>query len=403
MKLLYLHQYFSFPEQSAGTRSYDLATSFVRKGYEVIVIGSDFNVTKGEKRRWNIYQRDGITFYMLNCPYDNSMTFVNRIKSFLRFMWFASFQSLRIKCDCVLATSTPLTIAVPALIKKWFTGTPFIFEVRDVWPEVPIKLGFIKNKIAIKFLYWFEKMVYKNSSVIVPLSEGMDNNIKLRYPNNKSVIIHNISEINRFSKITSSVELPLCATGKKIVLYAGTFGHVNGLKYVIDLASETSKIDKTIIFLLFGKGKEKPEVIEYAQKKGLLNSIVYICEPVSKQELPYLYSIATVGSSYVIDNPVLWDNSANKFFDTLAAAKPIVINHNGWQASAIRKYKMGFVLPPIITSESVKDFVSYMNNQEELLQQGNRAFEIAKSNYSLEVAVDKYIAILKKIEQQKYV
>lgn len=398
MRLLYIHQYFCFPEQSNGTRSYDLATSFVKRGIDVCVISSDTqNIQR--KERWQVFERDGIKFYMLNCPYNNSMSFGQRIKSFLKFMWFATVKTLQIHCDCVLATSTPLTIAVPALIRKWIKRTPFIFEVRDVWPEVPIKMGFIKNRLAIKLLYWFEKLVYKNSFAIVPLSSGMNRSIKERYPNTKSFVIPNISEINRFAKVEQKVHIPFEIKDKKIVLYAGTFGIVNGLKYVVNLAAETSKLDNNVVYLLFGSGKEKDKVIEYAKEKGVLDKTVYICNPVSKQDLPYLYSIASVGSSFVIDCPVLWDNSANKFFDTLAAGRPVLINHEGWQAETIRKNDIGFVLPPKVTEKVAKQFVSYMNDSVRLGKQGENAINLAKKEYCLEVAVDRYLLILNKIRK----
>lgn len=397
MKLLYIHQYFKFPEQSGGTRSYDLATSFVKKGVEVIVLSSITEEIENIHSRWSVFEREGIKFYMLHCPYNNKMSFNERLKSFLKFVWFASTKVIKIDCDCILATSTPLTIAIPALIKRWINKKPFIFEVRDVWPEVPIKMGFFHNKLVIKLLYWFEKLIYKNAFAIVPLSIGMDQNIKKRYPNDKSVVIPNISEINRFSDIKQSIELNIPLENKKVVLYAGTFGNVNGIKYVIDLAYETLKIDSNVIYLLFGKGKEKDSIVHHAVEKGVLNNNCYILDPVKKNDLPYLYSIATVGSSFVIDNPILWDNSANKFFDTLAAGKPIVINYLGWQAYEIKKSNIGYVLPSNVSFEAAKSFVEYISDVRLIQVQGKNALDIARKKYSLEIAIDKYISILKKL------
>lgn len=393
MKLLYIHQYFKFPEQAGSTRSYDLATSFVKKNIDVIVISSITECVTGNNDKWTVFERDGIIFHMLYCPYNNNMSFGDRIRSFLKFMWNASIKAIKIKCDCVLVTSTPLTIAIPALIKKWFNKTPFIFEVRDVWPEIPIKMGIIKNKIAIKLLYWFEKLVYKNANFIVPLSVGMDSNIKLRYPNKKSVVIPNISEIKRFATVKQVYDFGFSVENKKIVLYAGTFGHVNGIQYVVDLAIQTLKIDPDVWFFLFGKGKEKNDIKKYAYERQVLNKNIFIFDSVGKCDLPYLYSISTVGSSFVIDNPVLWDNSANKFFDTLAASKPIVINHLGWQAETIKDYNVGFILPSKVTKEAAEKFVKYINNEKLLKIQSENALSLARNSYSLDVAVNKYMMI----------
>ena len=95
--------------------------------------------------------------------------------------------------------------------------------------------------------------------------------------------------------------------------------------------------------------------------------------------------------------PALWDNSANKFFDTLAAHKPMVINHRGWQADEIEKHNYGYVLPPVVTDEAAEKFVAYMNNAELLKQQGETAYKHAVEEYSLEVAVEKYMGIFEKI------
>ena len=76
---------------------------------------------------------------------------------FIKFLWFSILKILSIKGDLVLATSTPLTIGIPALIKKWIQKTPFIFETRDVWPEAVIAIGAINNTIIKKVLYFLRR------------------------------------------------------------------------------------------------------------------------------------------------------------------------------------------------------------------------------------------------------
>ena len=378
MKLLYITQGFGFPEKAGGTRKYDLATSFVKKGIDVTVITS-YNGNPGDPM-WKEYEREGIKFNELNCPYSNYMGTKERMKAFIHFMRNSTKKALTIDCDVVLATSTPLSIGYPALRM----------------PGVPIAMGYFKNKLAQKALYAFEKRIYKKAAAIVPLSIGMDENIKRRYPNDKSVVIPNISEINRFADIKKEIDIEV-PEGKKVLLYAGTFGNVNGVGYIIEMAAHTLKYNPNVWYYLVGKGKEKEDNIKQAEALGVLNKNVFIFDPVRKSDLPYLYSIATVGSSFVIDIPALWDNSANKFFDTLAARRPMVINHEGWQADAIRKYNCGYVLPPKVTDEAAKAFVDYMTNEELLKEQGENAFKLGKEQYSLEVAVDKYMKIFKSI------
>ena len=399
MKIIYLHQFFKFPSSSGGTRSYDLAKSFVTKGVDVTIITSNAAMggnddEKGEK--WNLIEKENLKIWVLNCQYSKYGSSISRILTDLKFSILASFKALKLKTDVVLVTSTPLTIAIPGLCLKMIKKTPFVFEVRDVWPGVPIAMGYFKNALLQKLLYAFEKHIYRKAAAIVPLSTGMDANIKKRYPNDKSVVIPNISEINRFADIKKEVDIEIPA-GKKVLLYAGTFGNVNGVGYIIEMAARTLKYNPDVWFYLVGVGKEKEQNIKQAEALGVLNKNVFIFDPVRKSDLPYLYSICTVGSSFVIDIPALWDNSANKFFDTLAAHRPMVINHEGWQADAIREYNCGYVLPPRVSEDAAKAFVDYMTNDSLLEEQGENAFVLAKEKYSLEVASEKYMGIFDRI------
>jgi glycosyltransferase involved in cell wall biosynthesis len=402
MKLIYLHQYFKFPDETGGTRSYDLASSFVGKGIDVTVVTSTSDEKYKTKQRWVEIERYGIKVHYVYLPYGNHLSYLQRSFVFFKFLWFATFRLLKLKGDVVLATSTPLTIGIPALIKKWFGKTPFIFEVRDVWPEAVIAIGAIKNKWLQKLLYRLEKLIYKNASVIVPLSTDMQKSIVSRYPQFKDktdIVIENIAEINRFQNNTDTINLQEIVGFKPrfSVLYAGTFGKVNGIHKVIELAEKTLQIDKELVYILIGSGAEKKNIVQLAKDRGVNGKNVFILNPISKKELPLWYSAVSMGSSFVIDIPELWRNSANKFFDTLAAGKPVLINHEGWQAEAIRKYNVGYVLSFEITEEVAKEFVDYTKNENLAHEQKESALKLAKQKYSLEVATESYLKIFTRI------
>lgn len=402
MRLIYLHQYFKFPNETGGTRSYDLATSFVKKGIEVVVVTATSDINHKSKKKWKVLERDGLLVNYIYLPYGNHLSYFQRSLVFFKFLCFSTFRLLKLKGDFVLATSTPLTIGIPALFKKWFGKTPYIFEVRDVWPEAVIAIGAIRNKVMQKILYLLERVVYKNASAVVPLSTDMQKSIVNRYPqftDKSSVVIENISEINRFQNIEDEIDLENI-TGFKprfSVLYAGTFGKVNGIDRVIDLAQKTLLIDNRLIYILIGAGAEKENVIQLAKDTGVYGKNVFILDSISKNELPKWYNTVSMGSSFVIDIKELWANSANKFFDTLAAGKPILINHEGWQADVIKDFNIGFVLPPLISNEDAGRFVEYTQNVNIIQEQQVNALSIAKERYSLERAVEKYVGVFEKI------
>ena len=141
MKIIYLHQYFVFPSESGATRSYDLAKKFLKEGYEVEFLTMSQHSPENFIGKWEYKEVEGIKFHIRNLEYNNSMSYYSRAIVFWKFLWSASFKILELKGDLVISTSTPLTVGIPALIKKWFHKTPYIFEVRDVWPEAVIEVG----------------------------------------------------------------------------------------------------------------------------------------------------------------------------------------------------------------------------------------------------------------------
>lgn len=400
MILLYLHQYFHFPWENGSTRSYDLAKQFSDNGIQVEILTSTSDKRLKSTSRWNMICHEGFIVHYVYLPYGNHLNYFQRIVVFIQFLWYSTFKLMSIKCDMILATSTPLTIGIPALIKKWLSKTPFIFEVRDVWPETVIAIGAVENKLLQNFLFCLEKLVYKNANVIVPLSIDMQKSINSRYPRFKektNIVIENISEINRFQTDQKKINLVdfLGFTPRFSVLYAGTFGKVNGIHKVLELAEKTFKLDTKLVYILIGSGAEKQNVLELAIEKDLLNRNVFILDPVSKNDLPLWYKAVSMGMSFVIDKPELWANSANKFFDTLASGKPMLINHEGWQAETIRSRNIGYVLSYNISDNDAEGFVAYSYDTDLVDKQKFHAFELAKEKYSLEFATKKYLQVFK--------
>ncbi|MBR8729427.1 hypothetical protein IX332_000747 [Porphyromonas levii] len=402
-RILYLHQYFCFPDEPGGTRSYDLATSFVKQGLKVTVITSSSDEKYKKGKRWTKVERDGLELHYIYLPYSNKFSNIKRIGVFLRFVWLSTLKLLSLKGDFVLATSTPLTIGLPALFKKWLHRTPFVFEVRDVWPEAVIAIGAIKNKIVQKGLYLLERIIYKNATAIVPLSVDMQSSIVTRYPKEKEkteIVIENIAEVSRFNRAREFVDLEATIGFKPrfSVLYAGTFGRVNGVDYVVDLAKYTLTLDPTLVYLLMGDGALKESVVAKTREFGVLDRNVFFLPVVSKDQLPLWYRSVSMGSSFVIEIKELWANSANKFFDTLAAKKPMLINYEGWQADVIRDENIGYVLPPVLCENDAINFVEYTKRNELITEQGGRAYEMAVNRYSLERAIEKYLNVFNQIK-----
>lgn len=385
MKILYFHQYFNTPEMSGGTRSYEMARRLVAAGHEVHMITSWVNET--DKTDWYTTEEAGIHVHWFPNYYNNKMSYLDRIKAFFKFAFHAAKKGKSFKnVDVVFATSTPLTIALPAVAAAKKLNVPMVFEVRDLWPELPIAMGALKNKFTQKLAYVLESWAYKNSDSIIALSPGMrDGIVKAGYSYNKIAVIPNSSDNELFEVSSSLVEnfrSKFDWLGKrKLVVYTGTFGIINGVSYLVDLAEEVYKLDSEIRFLLIGAGAEFELVKEYAKKKSVLNVNLFIMNSIPKKEIPIILKAATLSTALFIDKPEMRANSANKFFDSLAAGTPILINYGGWMVDIIENYNCGLVVWNKTIEQSATDLVEFLVDESKLAQAASNAKKLAQTQF----------------------
>ena len=149
MKIIYLHQYFSTLRGKEGTRSFEMARRLVKMGHEVHMITSWRDNT--DARDWFKTIEEGIVVHWYPNRYQNDFTTISRIIAFLKFALAAFLRGRSLSGDVVFATSTPLTIIFPGFLIARKLSIPLVFEVRDLWPSLPIAMGVIKDPIS-KFL-----------------------------------------------------------------------------------------------------------------------------------------------------------------------------------------------------------------------------------------------------------
>jgi glycosyltransferase involved in cell wall biosynthesis len=337
---------------NGGIRSYEFAKRLSQSGHEVVVITSD---NEHEFSGWKVEQLDGFEVHWISVKYDNSFGFAKRLGSFFKFIFYASVHICRIKSDKLFVTSTPLTVAIPALIYKLIKRKPYIFEVRDVWPEVPIALKVIKNKWLIKCAYFMEKLAYKYAEHIVALSPDMAKSIKTRSTGIAITVIPNAADCHLFNvpivEDDFLVKLNVIKSKHpKVVFYTGAFGMVNNLRSLIKLSSFS---EGDIAFVIIGQGREECELKEYAKELNVLNSTLYFLPSVNKNQLSAVHTIFDMATSTVLPIPELYANSANKVFDAFAAGSPLLINHGGWIKDLIDETGCGLALS---NSPTAKDF-----------------------------------------------
>tara|TARA_Y200000002_G_scaffold381355_1_gene395198 strand:- start:452 stop:1708 length:1257 start_codon:yes stop_codon:yes gene_type:complete len=385
VKITYLHQYFNTPEMSGGTRSYEFAKRLVAMGHEVNIITSLRN--SNEKNEWFKTVEDGVNVYWLPLPYSNKMNYRKRIKVFFKFAIYSAIKSSSLNSDIIFASSTPLTIAIPAIYASKKNKVPLVLEIRDVWPQVPIALNVLKNPILCFLARLLEKWSYKHSKSIVTLSPTMKKEIiSKNVIHNKIAVIPNSSDLDNFKNknfdINDFFKSRQHIKSKPFLLYAGTFGRVNDLSYSIKLAQALLEIKSNVNILLIGDGIEKNFLIEEAKKKNVYEVNLFIEKSVSKNEIFNSFSAATMCANFVIDKKETWANSANKFFDALAAGKPILLNHGGWMQDLVSNYDCGLCVHGKSMNNAALELHELMNDPSKLKKSGNNSLKLAKKFFN---------------------
>lgn len=398
MKIIYLHQYFNTPDMSGGTRSYEMARRMVSAGHEVHMITS-IRESGSNTNDWLLTEEAGIQVHWYPVPYSNHMTYSMRIKAFFSFAREALNKAMQLDADVVFATSTPLTIALPAVRAARMKSIPMVFEVRDLWPELPIAMGALKNpffRIAAKLL---ERWAYRNSQAVVTLSPGMKEGVvKTGYSTSKVAVIPNSSDNEDF--LCSKEEVDFFRSSRDwlgsrpLLVYTGTFGKINGVDYMVQLAKELLVLGSDIRILLLGDGAEREAIRDLALKEGVYRNNLFIENPLPKKDIPVVLGAATMASVLFIDLPQMRPNSANKFFDSLASGTPVLLNFGGWMHDLVDMHGCGLSFWNKPIEEVALELDKKMYDEDWLEESGNLARALAEARFDRDLLANQLMSVL---------
>ena len=396
LKILYLHQYFRLPSESGGNRSYWFAKKLIDSGYEVTMITSRNKQDKFIKREII----EGINVIYIRNYYDNTLSKIKRIRSFLNFTILSSYFAIKEKkVSLCYATSTPLSIGIPALLLRKFRNVKYVFEVRDLWPEGPIQLGIIKSKLFIHSAKWLEKTIYKYSEHIITLSPGMSDGVLSTGTSSKKVtMIPNMAKTEIFFPHEKNNKI-LKENGIFIdpeifnIIYFGSFGLANGVLRLLDIANEI-KHSKDISFVLIGDGRDYVDIQNKIEKHSLSNVKLYRSRP-----MLLISEIINNCSCSIIcfeDIPILSTNSPNKLFDSLAAGLPIIVTNDGWTKELAINYNCGEYVNLNNKSEFIKLIFRWKDSTDLLTIMGKNSRRIAIDLFDKNLLCNKFIDVLKR-------
>jgi len=387
MNIVYIHQHFSTVRGKTGTRSYDFARLLAERGHRVTVVTGmygpgDVRIEPGQG--WVVRREiDGFSVRVVTVRYDNTQAFWRRILSFLTFMVIATVEVLRIReADVVFATSTPLTVGFPGLVARYLHRVPFVFEVRDIWPDTAVEIGALTNPFMIWMARIFERACYYAASRVVTISERMAYHVRRRLSAGaaKVVVIPLGTDVGLFDRAEPARAWQGAhgLEGKFVAVFAGAHGRLNALRWVLE-AARRLKDEPSIRFVLIGEGALKPELRAQAQRDGLEN--VLFLDPITKVRLAGVLKVCGLGLMTLENLPVFDTACPNKFMDYLAAGLPVLVNFDGEAGWIAEREGCGVVVPPddpAAMAEAIRELAS---DSERCRAMGRRACALASRCY----------------------
>lgn len=341
MNILYIQQVSALPPVAGNTRSFEFARDWVQQGHRVsLLTACPLSMESREKKKGiAVYEREGVRIIDLNIPYSHHMNYAARLIAFIRFICsYRQILPFAKEADLILTYSPPLSTAWLGYALRRKLHKKWVLEVADVWPDVPIGMGIIRNPLLKALLKHFAQKLYSSADTLLCFSEGMQEQLSAyKIAPSTLHVIHNGVRLEDFSPKSRHAEGPLR------ILYAGTMGRANGLDQLLQaMHLLKQRKDVRIECTLLGEGNRKKMLQKLAQDLHLDN--VSFHPAVKRSTLNYYFQQAHIGIVCFAPYPVLEANGASKWFDYLAAGMPVVCNYRGWQAQYLDTYACGLAV-----------------------------------------------------------
>lgn len=412
MKILLLHQYFLEKNEGGGSRFNEMTKVWSEQGHKVTVLSGMVNYNTGLKPE----RYKGKYFYEDKNFYTNvdvirshvseayNVNFLGRLWGYFSFVFSATYAGLfkvKDKHDVILVTSPPLFVGITAFILSRFKRTPFVFEVRDLWPESAIDTGVLQNKLIIKLAYWFENFIYKKASLINVLTPAFrDKLIEKGVPKEKICFIPNAADFSLAEAVQNKFDAQkfkedLGFKDKFVITYVGAHGVANHLIQLVEAAEKLR--DTEVVFQLIGSGMQKKMLQEEVKNKNLDN--VIFRDPVPKSEV-FKYILASdMGASVLKNVDTFKTIYSNKTFDYMSCKKPILLAIDGVSRELVENANCGVYVEPENIEFIVKT-IKKISKQRDIEQMGMNGYNYALQHFDRKLLAENYIGYLNSISKK---
>ena len=395
MRILWLQQYFATPAGWGSVRTFEFGRRFVAAGHAVDVLccAAYDSSLAGQ----GVVEIAGMRVHVSRTQYRPQMGFFARMRSFLSFACFATGHVLRRggAYDLILASSGPLSMAIPALLARWLHRTPFVFEIIDVWPDAAIEAGVLRNRLLRWFAFRLEACAYRLAIRIVTCSPGMTARVVRKgLAADKVVTIPNCCDLDVFRPDPGRRAAIRTALGVRdnqfVVLYAGAMGRSNAVDDIVK-AAELTADDAPIVWWFAGDGADAETLRQVAAGRFF--------GPLPRMRLVELCQAADAAVVSFHHAPLFQENSPNKFFDAIASGLPVVFNRSTWLEPEIAEYGCGFVCKGEPRDAEMAARLRELAADTALRQRmGAGARRLAEERFSRDKLAEQYVETLRNVQ-----
>lgn len=403
MNILIFEQHYTSKSDPGIARFSIFSNYWAQEGHKVNILSGMVNYISGKKPkkyygRLLIKENAGhdITILRVFNSAWGYRTYLGRICSYFSFIisafWGGLFAPIP---DIIIVSSPPIFLGLVAYAISVKRKTPIVLDVRDLWPDVAVSLGFVKNKFIIMLSNLVEKYTYEKAGSIVVISPGMKEYLSKQ----KGV------PCQKIEVVPSSVELDLINAAEKrgkendfdckdkfVIMYSGAHSAVYDFDSLLDVAKDLVKY-KNIIFILAGDGRQKPHLLERINREKINN--VLLVPPVSKTEVGKLLSMADVCVAPLKKLKLLRYGYATKIFDYMAMKKPIILAMEGEAAELVNKEaNCGITIAPGNKEGLKKAILVLLYDTAKRKQLGENGFEYVKRHRSANELAHRYLKLL---------
>jgi len=409
MRILLIHQQFLEPDDGGGSRFNEMTRVWNEAGHEITVLAGMVHYATGKKRdrykgkfTYPVEITPTLKVIRSHVSEAYNVNFLGRLWAYFSFVFSSIYAGLfkaRGKYDVILVTSPPLFVGITAFVLAFFKRTPYVFEVRDLWPESAIDTGVLKNKILIRLAYWFEKIIYKRARLINVLTPAFRTKLieNKNVPEEKVVFIPNAADFSISDELLNGFDVnafkkELNIENKFSIIYVGAHGVANHLIQVIETAELLKDSDPDVVFMLVGDGMQKPMLVEEAKKRGLTN-IMFI-DPVAKKEV-FKYILASDAGASVLKRVDTFKTIySNKTFDYMACKRPVLLAIDGVSRELVETAQCGLFIEPENPADFVRIIQKIKSDVELQKSMGENGYAYAKEHFDRDVLATRYLKYL---------